>query len=595
MSGESVFRVSRWRGLNENPDGVTALASGEACEMTNFRVTTDGALRLRPGYRVISPPDRAWGAIRGIWRGEIAGREAIVFASDRKLWEFDAETGDAAAVCCEGGEVFTADAETHFFAFGGNLYAMNGTDYVEWDGGGDAVHVTGYRPLAFVSCPPSGGGTELEQVNLLTGARRVRFSPTGTAKVFQLPEGSLSSVDYVKNLATGEDYAASAYSGNLAGGVVTFTTAPAVGTDSLEIGYTVANTLRGGVTAMRWSEIFNGATDNRVFLYGDGSNRTVYSGLDYDGISRADYFPALNVLHIGVDNTPITSMVRHGTKLDAFKSDGAFTVTFGLLTLADDRVISAFYHMPLSRAIGNDAAGQAITAMNSPRTLHDGAVYEWKGGSGSSSVAHISSRVALTLGGMDLKSARTFVDPYRYEYYVLSGGTAVVNGFLTDAWYVYRDFDFERLIAAGGELYGVKPSGDIALISERYRSDGGARIDASWVSGAMSFGQDYSRKYSGRVYIALKPEQHSRLSVSVRTDKTGFAVDSAVAASLATFTGADFRHWSFNTNRQPRVTRLKIPARKFSYYQLVLKSGDDWSTATAVAADIRLRYAGEVR
>ena len=62
---------------------------------------------------------------------------------------------------------------------------------------------------------------------------------------------------------------------------------------------------------MRFSETYNGQTDTRVFLYGDGSNTAIYSGLDYNGKPTAEYFPDLNEIAVDSANTPITSMIKH--------------------------------------------------------------------------------------------------------------------------------------------------------------------------------------------------------------------------------------------------------------------------------------------
>ena len=89
-----------------------------------------------------------------------------------------------------------------------------------------------------VSVPPEGGGTTLEQINKMTGARRVRVSPDGTATVFHLPEQNLASVDYVQYVASGTDI--TSYDVSLTDGTVTIAPAPAEGTNSIEIGYSVA-------------------------------------------------------------------------------------------------------------------------------------------------------------------------------------------------------------------------------------------------------------------------------------------------------------------------------------------------------------------
>jgi hypothetical protein len=89
------------------------------------------------------------------------------------------------------------------------------------------------------------------------------------------------------------------YTVNTAAGTVTFAAAPTAGTNTIEVGYTHPTTYRSQIEAMRFAETYNGVNVNRVFLYGDGSNKAYYSDLDYDGQARADYFPDLNVVHIG--------------------------------------------------------------------------------------------------------------------------------------------------------------------------------------------------------------------------------------------------------------------------------------------------------
>ena len=40
------------------------------------------------------------------------------------------------------------------------------------------------------------------------------------------------------------------------------------------------------------------------------------------------------------------------------------------------------------------------------------------------------------------------------------------------------------------------------------------------------------------------------------------------------------------------MTKLKIKAKKFVFYKLIFKSNSASSTATVLAADIRVRYTG---
>ena len=594
----SILRINRWLGLNENPDGDTQLRPGEAAEMQNFKITRDGNLQIRPGMRTVHAA-RPWaqGPINGVWHGTVAGSSVTVFAADGRLWRFDFTTNTAAEVPRQPG-VTLHDAPTHFFGFSGKLYIMNGRGYFEWEGGAETVkHVEGYRPLTHVSTPPAGGGTALEQINKLNGHRRVRFSPNGTATEFSLPERNLQSVDFVRNTATGADMA---FTRNLANGTVTITPAPVVGVNTIEVGYTVGANFRAQVESMRFSEFFNGGADNRVFIYGDGSNKTFYSGLDSDGMPRADYFPDLNVLDVGSANTPVTALIRHHDRLAIFKTTGAYTARHGIMTMQDGRAIPAFYVSTVNRSIGNAAMGQTQLVGNNPRTLFASAVYEWRSHEFSPNNDErgcrvLSHRVHMTLAAMNLDAAFTFDDNERQEYYIVENGTAVVHSYATDTWFIYRDFNLTHMFTAGGRLYGATTGGDIVSIARAHTSDNGKPISALWRSGSIAFGRDWQRKYVSRLFVTVKPESKGFITAGIRSNRHSGTMTRVIRQGLATFRNANFRHWSFGTSRQPQTRRFRIKANKLTFFQLMFTSNTDWSTATILAAHVRLMYAGDVR
>lgn len=599
-ANEKVFQIRAWGGLNENPDGDTKLKMGEAAVLRNFRVTRDGNLQRRPGSRAIAallPEGAEAGPVRGVWNGNVGGVEQLIAACGGRLWKlWDEEAG--AFIKEEIGSIET-EREIHFFGFDNNLYIINGVEYKVWDGQ-TLADVEGYRPLVTVSVPPSGGGETLEQVNKLCGARRCWFSPDGESGVFQLPETGLQSVDYVKDLSAGEALDPSAYTADTEAGTVTFTQAPAMGTNTMEIGWTMAESFREQVLNMRWGELYAGTQDTRIFLYGDGSNRAIYSGLDYDGKPRADYFPDLNEVSVGDANTPITGMIRHYSRLSCFKSDSAWTIEYGAVTLADGAQTEAFYVTPVNRAIGNAAPGQVRLVLNSPRTLHGSDVYEWKNYSAySANLTHderqakrISDRVYATLRQFDLESCYCYDDNWAQEYYICHNGKALVHNYAADAWYAYEDFDAVCMANFRGELLYGTSDGRLMHFSTDYLSNDGRAIDAYWESGSMSFGQDYQRKYAAMLWVGVKPESSAEVEVTVQTDRSSSYTEKLVSSSLANFAHVNFAKWSFATNRKPQMSRLKIKAKKFVFYKLVFRTSAADSTVTILAADIRVRFTG---
>lgn len=546
--------------------------------------------------RAVSPS--ADKKVAGLWSGNVAGSEVLVGACDGTLWKLHDGTG----FCKQAIGSVTTTGPVFFFGYGEKLYVLNGTEYKQWDGT-TLQDVEGYRPLVSVSVPPEGGGTLLEQVNKLTGARRCWVSPDGTATAFTLPEANIQSVDYVKDLSTGETVEESDYTADTQAGKVTFSSAPARGTNTLEIGWTHPTNYRSQVEAMKFAETFNGANDNRVFLYGDGSNQAFYSGLDYDGNPRADYFPDLNVLKIGEANTPITALIRHYSRLIVYKTSSAYSVQYGLMTLADGTTKGAFYATPVNRAIGNAPPGQVRLVLNSPRTLFGHDLYEWKNNSSYSSnlsiderqAKRISDRITATLASFTPETCICWDDNDAQEYYICCGSQALVHNYATDAWYLYDNFPAASLVNFRGSLYMGTTDGKLNSVDYEHRTDNGAAIQSYWESGAMAFERDFMRKYASMLWLGIKPEEHGEVLVTIQTDRTSAYTTKVVSSSLVTFSNADFRRWSFNTNRKPHMKRLKIKAKKFVFYKLILSTESINTTVTVLSADLRVRYTGYAR
>ena len=589
---EKVYSIQKWLGLNQAGDGDTNLKMGEASEMVNFRVTNDGALKKRPGMKALHD---FGGEINGAWHGYVGGAEYTVVSAGGKLYTVDV----AERTVSEIGTV--ADAHTEFFGFSEKLYILDGTQYQVWDGGESAAApVSGYVPVVLTNTAPTGGGTELQEVNKLTPKRRVWFSPDGTATDFVLPEKAIAAVTSVKNRATGDTI--TEFTADTASGKVTFTSdPPPAGTNTIEITYASAGD-GAEVKKMRFAEIYNGATDNRVFLYGDGSNRALYSGLDYDGNPTAEYFPDLNVLDIGDANTPVTQLIRHYSRMIAFKTDSAYSVQYGQITLSDGRETAAFYWSPINRAIGNCAPGQVRLVDNNPLTLFNNSVYRWINSGGYSSnltvderqAKRVSDRVWKTLRGMDLEHAYCFDDNARKEWYCVCGEIAAVYNYGLNVWYVYENFPVRYMVEFDGRLFGARGS-KLVEIADEFRNDCGDSISARWASGNMAFGADYRRKYSAMLWVGISPVTGGELGVTIETDRKADFSKKIVSKNMATFTKANFGNWSFATSRRPEMERLKLKAKKFTYYKLIFTNDSANTTAAVTSADLRVRYTGYVR
>lgn len=597
---ERVFAADKWFGLNQAGDGDTNLRMGEAADMSNFRVTLDGKLKKRPGMKSLK--NFTGEKCDNIWHGFINGNEITVVSSDTHLYVLESGLSSIASTMNIGGRV------TQFLGYANKLYMFCADNKYRVYDGTNLSEVEGYAPVILTNTAPAGSGTELQQINKLTKKRRVWFSPNGTATIFKLPETNVT-LDSVKNRVTGTDMTYDSFNGTT--GTLTFDTAPADGKNTVEVTYSAAEDDRSAVEHMRYAEIYNGTTDARVFIYGDGTNRALYSGLDYDGNQRADYFPDMNVIEFGDENTPITHMIRHYSRLIAFKTGSAYSVYYNLLTTEDGTMIPGFYTSTVNRTIGNEAPGQVQLIENNPVTLFQESFYRWSNHSSRSAnltadernAVRISDKVWRTLKGLDLTSAYCFDNNDTKEWYCIIGDLAIVYAYgLGDVWYLYDNFPIKCLVTVGGELYGLRKKvddlgegTDFVHISDLYRNDLGEPIRAHWESGNMAFKADYRRKYSAMMWVGVVPLASSELTVTVRTDrKTNFA-NKVVMHGRATFAHADFAHWSFKTQRAPHVYRIKLKAKKFTYYKLIFDNNSDVTTAEINSTDVRVRYTGYVR
>lgn len=663
-SAQSVAKISAFLGLNEDPDGATSLRVGEMAVMRNFRISRSGHLQKRPGTRLVMRLPADGEAFGG---GDDDGEQAELFATHipeedgdyfekletapivpgdaiidqitfertvfHGLWT-GAVRGHTVVLCNLGGYVLGLDlpgreyvnlgvaakAKTTFFSFDDKVYMLDGTNYYVWDGGEGGFHVVeGYAPVVLTATTPGGAGTPLESVNRLTGKRRVQFSPDGTAKVFHLPQQNVI-IYKVENLAAKnvlypQDGVVTLDDND---GTITFSTAPSAGTNTIEVTYSVTSELRNDVCCMRFAELYNGAQDTRVFLYGDGSNRAIYSGVCYDtGKPSAEYFPDLCEVEVGEKNTPITALVRQYSRLMAFKSGSAWSIQYGDITLDDGSAAAAFYVSPVNRQLGNDALGQVKLLENDPLSMDGGCIYLWHYANGyvtnnATAAKRISDRVAHTLERFDLSKVKTVNVRRDQEFWFLYGHEALIYNYGNDTWYLYDALPFDELVEVEGEIYGLGNNGRVVHLSRAYTDDddghdedvedenGGvsARRPATRAiacyaeTGYMDFGRAWQFKYSPMLFVAVKPEIGAGVWVTVRSSRKGLYPDKIASGNLSTFEDMNFTRFSFVTNRRPQVRRLKLKVKKSAYYQIIYKLDDKVSTATVLETDVRVRYAG---
>lgn len=634
---EKIFTVDKFLGLNEYADSPTELKMGEATKIENFYITNDYNLKTRPG---VVASEKIPGEITGFWDGML-GEYHFTFIT----YTYNKGTGtstdfpygqklkvicrnqqaDALKLKEEYNTLLSTEKPIQFILFGDKLYLFGSAykapdspqavvvnysdnDFIHGDNDGPESEGVYYRPMLLTDCDPNGSGKEMESINIFTQYARVRYSADGETKEYKMP----SAVGVISGVKVDGKYVDPAFDDYHT--KMTFATAPPKGVNNIEVRFCVEESLlkkaRSKFSKMRYSEAYNGDTDSRLFFYGDGTNVCYYTGVPAYGSGL--YLPIDNEIAVDSSASPVTGLCRHYSKLMAYKPDGAFSIVYEPVTLADGRVIAGFYVRPASRNIGNTMNGQVQTVNNYPRTLCGGSLYEWRQTSGYRDERYakkISDNIARTLAGADPDKIITCDDNTDKTYYMFlndDAGTVLVNRYDLDVWTVYTGEAFKNI------KYAVESQGQVLFCNETtlytfdknktfdYLSEDDAKkkeIPCCWESGFMSFGADYKRKYSSNIWVSVLPEINSFLEVNVETDRRDEDpyLAKQTGIPLFNFTNMDFSRFSFLCNDSPKINRIKMKVKKFVYYKLKFRVNGGGSRATVMGYDQQVRYSSNVK
>lgn len=580
--------ITRFLGLNLMESGDTELKLGEATICNNFRITKGYEAQKMEGHQPLFE-SLGTGKIQGQWYGKLADEYRHIFNYAGTLYEIiDGEMDDIGTV---------ANAPTNMFYFGTKLYIQDGTNYKSYDGT-TLADVTGYAPKIAVNVPPTGGGTLFEQVNLLSGSKRVTFSPTASATVFVLPEASVESIDWVKvngvAVTTG-------ITKDLTTAKVTFASGQTEGTDTIEIQWTKANaTNRAMITKCTQAFLYGGASDTRVFMYGnpDTKNREYFTGVATT--PTAEYFPANNYKDIGSSQYAITGMARQYDRQIIFTEKETYYGAIDTFYDATDILITDFPALPINSEKGNIAVGQPRIINNSPISICNDGIYQWLSTTvrDERNAVRISDRVYADLKYLDLSTAKTVDWEEKSELWICVGSKCWIYNYGNDTWYTRDNVKAYNFIVIDGELY-FGTDGTINKFGADLRIDNSTEvIDAVYQTGFYAFGAEWLKKNISKLWISGKPESkfEVELSCTIRTARGTETIEIGTAThDIIDFAHMDFEHMTFETDILAKPFRFKAGAKDFAYFMLTLRSRDEIARATILNVILDVTQGGEIK
>jgi hypothetical protein len=358
---------------------------------------------------------------------------------------------------------------------------------------------------------------------------------------------------------------------------------------------------------MRYYTHFNGATDTRTFFYGGGDayyrnqNICYYTGVPAHGSGL--YVPAGNELAVDFSDSPITGLVRHYSRLLAFKPDGVDAITYEPVTLADGSVIAGFFLRPVSRDFGNDAVGQVQLVDNAARSLTKSGAYDWRVSAGNYRderyAKRVSDAVVKTLSDADASQIVTCDDGNTKTWYAFlnnGSGTVLVHRYGLDVWFAYQSEFLDEVTSAFvfDEKVTFLKNGRLFFLDEGTAMDEDEDgdtfpIEAIWESGFQDFGAAFRRKDSDQIWVSMLPVDGASVHVSVETDARKDYEERELSTALAPEYG------DAEPNGVPFVTRLRMKVKRFVYYKLRFRVKDPGAAPVILGYDQHIRFSSSVK
>lgn len=564
MAKEFTFDLKRFGGLDDSPGTDSALSP----DVVNFDVTDDRRLKKRDGYRTLA---RTYGTVRALWCGELNGAFRYIVVGGVRVYHSLTGWNDM-----EWLGTLPGNGRAQIIEFFDRLYFLGGAGIRVFDpAAGYFGAPKPYRPLVTVATSPGGVGTPLEEANLLGGLYRQSFTTDGVSLTYKLFCEEIDSVDYVK--MNGTELGSSAYTVNLSGGSVSFSTAPAASADGLEIGFSKEDILRRSrINQCRQAMVYGGDNDTAVFLWGNPELPQLrFNSVSVDGVPSFEYFPESAYVSIG-DGSPVTDIIRHYDRQIIFTRNAAYYSYPEIRTDALGRERTVYPVKALSTAFGSISFGQAVLMENDPVTVTPSGLCRWLSTSirDEKNAVIFSGRISGILEKTDLSALKLFRRQSDGRLLMTTvKGDVIVYSPRTDQFWLWRGLGpycfFE---SKDGLLFFGTYDGRICLMGGS--DDDGLPIDARWCSAPLELGEGHRSKTVWRLLADSSTGAEIKLDWSADDEGRNLPAHgrTELKSRLAGFAFGklDFSSLTFNTQDLPKPLKVRVRIRRFKRLRIIL-------------------------
>ena len=306
-SGNLITRTyNNFRGVDFTDKNVVLQRSPDALNMWKNYKKLGKSIQTRPAMELFKQMNNS---VYGLFFYTISTVEHMIIHCGVSLYDYNMSTKEMKTIKTKGMNPKTSES----FIFNNIFYIKDGINYLEYNGE-TCKEVEGYIPTTTNSRAPLGGGTTLEDYNMLTGYRKNSFCADGENKEYHLDS---REIEAGKTKAWINGVETTDFTVDTTNGIVTFNEIPEKpltdGQDNVVIQF--CKTISGDREKILKCNLLC-VFDNRVFF---GGNQDYPNTIFHTSLNNPRYVSSTDYYNEGLDMSPVKSMVVGNNALWVFK------------------------------------------------------------------------------------------------------------------------------------------------------------------------------------------------------------------------------------------------------------------------------------
>lgn len=460
-----------------------------------------------------------------------------------------------------------------FFKFNSNLYYVQSGHFVSWDGT-TAAEVVPYIPLVIINRTPTGGGDLNEGYNRIGAGFKNSFNGDNSAVAYTLTDTDLDATLVTATVGGVAKAETTDFTVDRATGIVTFTIAPATGTNNVVItAYKTDTTAKNSILDCLYAIPFGGQNDSRVFVGGNGTGYYYWTGISSVGVD-ATYWAYNNYNIIGNSDENITGFGKQYDTLCIFKEKEIYGESYYF-----NGTIGIFNSFPVNSQIGCDCPGTIQNVNNNLTWLNTLGIYTLQGTAVESqrNVFQISRNInpqLLQETNLNLASSVNFDGKYwlcvndkvyLWDYtispYVDTGNPDKSAELLS--WWYFDTINAHSWISDGQSLYYVDRTTNASVVFNDLFYDFGLGISAIYRIPMRDFGGGVYYFDVLKAFVDVRGDTRSSIDTTYFTsdDPGGIVESEVITVGTFSFDNFSFDNFTFGV-MGPKTTFPLTPNEK---------------------------------